>query len=146
MWFFKLFYLLVFFCFRFLLFQFDIRGWLSDVLSLNFILATLLILWKNVLYVSPLSANTTKWSNTLKQFVGNFSTNCLSVFDHFVKLVLKGLSYGQGHCVQNSISTKITLLKKKKNLFQCNHGFEVLLWCVLNGQVGDGFNLAETLF
>ena len=35
----------------------------------------------------PLSANPTKWSNTLKQFVGN----CLSVSDHFVKLVLSGL-------------------------------------------------------
>ena len=34
--------------------------------------------------VNPLSANFTKWSNTLKQFVGKFPTNCLSVFDHFV--------------------------------------------------------------
>ena len=40
---------------------------------------------------NPLSANPTKWSNTLKQFVGNLPTNCLSVFDHFVKLALKGL-------------------------------------------------------
>ena len=39
----------------------------------------------------PLSANPTKWSNTLKQFVGKLATNCLSVFDHFVKLTLKGL-------------------------------------------------------
>ena len=38
-----------------------------------------------------MSANPTKWSNTLKQFVGNLPTNCLSVFDHFVKLALKGL-------------------------------------------------------
>ena len=29
---------------------------------------------------SPLSANITKWSNTLKQFVG-MPTNCLSMFD-----------------------------------------------------------------
>ena len=42
--------------------------------------------------VNPLSANPTKWSNTLKQFVGNLPTNCLSVFDHFVGLALKGLS------------------------------------------------------
>ena len=40
---------------------------------------------------NPLNANPTKWSNTLKQFVGNWPTNCLSVFDHFVKLALKGL-------------------------------------------------------
>ena len=39
---------------------------------------------------NPLSANFTKWSNTLKQFVGNLPTNCLSVFGHFVGLVLKG--------------------------------------------------------
>ena len=33
-----------------------------------------------------LSANPTKWSNSLKQFVGNSQRigNCLSVFDHFV--------------------------------------------------------------
>ena len=29
--------------------------------------------------------------NTLKQFLGKFPTNCLSVFDHFVGLTLKGL-------------------------------------------------------
>ena len=37
------------------------------------------------------SANFTKWSNALKQFLGNLPTNCLSVFDHFVRLTLKGL-------------------------------------------------------
>ena len=41
--------------------------------------------------INPLSANPEKWSNTLKQFVGNFPTNCLSVFDHFMNLALKGL-------------------------------------------------------
>ena len=39
---------------------------------------------------NPLIANPTKWSNTLKQFVGELPTNCLSVFDHFVVLALKG--------------------------------------------------------
>ena len=33
---------------------------------------------------NPLSANPIKWSNTLKEFVGNLPANCLSVFDHFV--------------------------------------------------------------
>ena len=47
--------------------------------------------------IDPLSGNPTKCSNTLKQFVGNSirrqqPANCLSVFDHFVGLVLKGLS------------------------------------------------------
>ena len=41
--------------------------------------------------LNALSANPIKWSNTLKQFVGKFPTNCLSVFDHFVILALKGL-------------------------------------------------------
>ena len=43
------------------------------------------------LKINPLRANPTKWSNTLKQFVDNLPTNCLSVFDHFVGLALKGL-------------------------------------------------------
>ena len=33
-----------------------------------------------------------KWSNTLKQIVGNSPTICLSVFDHFMNLALKGLN------------------------------------------------------
>ena len=41
--------------------------------------------------LNPLSANPIKWSNTLKQFVGNLLTKCLCVFDHFVKLAHKGL-------------------------------------------------------
>ena len=45
-------------------------------------------------HVNPLSTNPTKWSNTLKQFVGKLPTNCLSVFDHFVKLALKELKAG----------------------------------------------------
>ena len=40
---------------------------------------------------NPLSAKFIKWSNTLKQFVGKLPTNCLSVFDHFSGLALKGL-------------------------------------------------------
>ena len=40
---------------------------------------------------NPLSANFTKWSNTLKQFVGKMPTNCLNVFDDFVGLAPKGL-------------------------------------------------------
>ena len=39
-----------------------------------------------------LSANPTKWPNTFKQFVGRLPTNCFSVFGHFVKLALKGLT------------------------------------------------------
>ena len=45
----------------------------------------------STILVNPLSANPTKWPNALKQFVGNLPTNCLSVFDNFVGLALKGL-------------------------------------------------------
>ena len=44
-------------------------------------------------HFNPLSTNITKWPNTLKQFVGKLPTNCLSVFDHFVGLVLKELTF-----------------------------------------------------
>ena len=43
------------------------------------------------LVVRPLSANPAKWSNSLKQFFGKLPTNCLSVFDPFVGLLLKVL-------------------------------------------------------
>ena len=54
---------------------------------------------------NPLSANRTKWLNTLKQFVGNWPTNCLSVFDHFVGWALKGLQ-------QNNIPKEGLALRK----------------------------------
>ena len=47
---------------------------------------------KTLATINPLNANPTKWSNTLKQFVGKLPTNCLSAFDHFVGLALKGLT------------------------------------------------------
>ena len=46
--------------------------------------------------INSLSANFTKWSNTLKQFVVKLPTNCLSVFDHFVGLALKELRKKRG--------------------------------------------------
>ena len=43
----------------------------------------------NCSFKNSLSNNPTKWSNTVKRFVDKLPTNCLSVFDHFVGLVLK---------------------------------------------------------
>ena len=43
---------------------------------------------------NPLTANPTKQLNTRKQFVAKLPTNCLSAFDHFVVLALKGLKLG----------------------------------------------------
>ena len=54
------------------------------------------ILWPKLLLINPLSANPTKWSNTLKQFVGELPANCLSALDHFVGLALKGLRFCHG--------------------------------------------------
>ena len=45
--------------------------------------------------INSLSTNHTKWLNTLKKFIRKLPTNCLSVFDHFVKLVFKGLSHNE---------------------------------------------------
>ena len=53
-------------------------------------------------HFKPLSASPSKWSNTLKQFVGNLPTNCLSVFDHFVKLALKELKVIMLHTLQKT--------------------------------------------
>ena len=51
-----------------------------------------LLLKKSNCDLNPLNAKFTKWSNTLKQSVGNLPTNCLNVFDHFVGLAFKGLT------------------------------------------------------
>ena len=61
-----------------------------EILYLKKIIAKMIEL-ENTL--NPLSANFPKWSNTLKQFVPKLPTNCLSVFDHFVRLTLKGLIF-----------------------------------------------------
>ena len=61
------------------------------------------------LNVNTLSANPTKWSNTLKQFIGKLPMNCLSVFDHFVGLALKGLKEGLSQFCKN-------FQKKKKKI------------------------------
>ena len=60
--------------------------------------------------LNPLSDNPTRWSNTLKQFVGNLPTNCFSVFDYFVKLALKGLN--KIHAIVVSLQTAVPHLTK----------------------------------
>ena len=44
------------------------------------------------LFIINLKRQSHKMVNTLKQFVDNLPTNCLTVFYHFVELLLKGLS------------------------------------------------------
>ena len=57
--------------------------------------------------VNLLSANPEKWSNTLKQIVGNLPTICLSVFDHFMNLALKGLNI-----YPKNITSRVIILLK----------------------------------
>ena len=64
--------------------------------------------------LNPLSANPTKWSNTLKQFVGNLPTNCLSVFDILWGWRLKGQSVSIQFFPNTEIVESIPLTKKMK--------------------------------
>ena len=50
------------------------------ILILFFHILKVILAYLNNEACKPLSAYLTKWSNTLKQFVGNLPTNCLSVF------------------------------------------------------------------
>ena len=58
----------------------------------------LIQLWIYLPNLNALSANLAKWSNTLKQFVGNLPTNYLGVFDYFEGLTLKGLNQTKIGC------------------------------------------------
>ena len=87
-------------------------------------------------YFNPLSANFPKWSNTLKQFVGKFPTNCLSVFDHFVALARKGLTSKSKSKIKTSNSPKLLLilktfsilLKKKRTMENQHLWLQSSLW------------------
>ena len=81
---------------------------------------------QNVL--NPLSTNITKWSNTLKQFVVKLSTNCLSVFDHFVGLVLKGLRHFFKYCLSFLYPLKILILTIFSNYFLHSSLIHFFIW------------------
>ena len=67
---------------------------------------------------NPLSTNLKKWSNTLKQFVGNLPTSYLSVFDHFVVLAHKGLMWLLGLI---SVDFKVTAINlPTQSIFTCS--------------------------
>ena len=66
--------------------------------------------------LNPLSANSTKWRSTHKQFVRKLSTTCLSVFGHFVNLPLEGLTFSND-CKKIDIYLKSPLyLHNDKNV------------------------------
>ena len=72
--------------------------------------------------VNPLSANLRKWSNTLKEFVGNLPTNCLNMFDQFVGLAFKGLTW--------RLATHMLMGLQLASLLACNS--QVSVWQTRN--------------
>ena len=64
------------------------------------------------LNVNTLSVNPTKWSNTLKQFIGKLPMNCLSVFDIFGGWCLKGQKFTMFRNIVN-VTMKLNLASKK---------------------------------
>ena len=76
--------------------------------------------------LNPLSASPTKWPNTLKQFVGKLPKNCLSVFDYFVGLALKGLR----NFYYPNTEILITAQKMKKS------SMENFIFCVMDAKLG----------
>ena len=79
--------------------------------------------------LNPLSVNFTKWSNTLKQFVCNMPTNCLSVFGHFVGLALNRLNSDTRHsvyqlfamasCSVNTNNSNVVFIRKVHHRLKC---------------------------
>ena len=80
---------------------------------------------------NPLSANPTKWSNTLKRFVGKLSTSCLSAFDHLVGLALKGLTTVLSYYSNESLSLfcgKSFILRRKSKAIHYHEMLSCLTW------------------
>ena len=78
---------------------------------LNFCVRWWMLPWSkirlSVISFNFLSASPTKWPNTLKQFVGKLPTNRLSVFDHFLGLLLKGLRKSAVACFWNKYNNSM---------------------------------------
>ena len=72
-----------------------------------------LILALYFLTINPISANPTKWSNTLKKVIGKSPTNCLIVFDHFVGLALKELIFNRLNHEIMAENAELTFHKNK---------------------------------
>ena len=87
--------------------------------------------------LNPLSANPTKWSNTLKQFVGKLPTTYLSVFNDFVGLALKGLSKSSRK-KKTKVHSVFTLGNKVKRILKnVNYPKLLHLRCGFKGDRGN---------
>ena len=85
----------------------------------------------------PLTVSAPKWSNTLEQFVSNLPMNCLSVFDHFVWLLLKGLKWKvliwplyNFNSIENVPLKKPKIIVFREATSQIKHFLECFLNCV----------------
>ena len=91
---------------------------------------------KNSNIINHLMANPTKWSNTLKRFVGKLATNCFSVYDYFVGLVFKELTAHEKYSsllifTFSSLSVCTTGKSTKMKKLNCSFLsvlFSVLFW------------------
>ena len=72
-----------------------------------------------ILNVNPLSANFTKWLNTLKQLVGNLPTICLSVFSHFMGVALKGLGSSLFYSVGTATKFFFEVISSAREHIKC---------------------------
>ena len=92
-------------------------------------------------YLVSLCANFTKWPNTLKQFVGKLPANCLSVFDHFVGLALKGLLWIYDFYFHIKIPSRDFNASLKLHFF---HVYKNEIFLVKTGGWGRGFKCSFT--
>ena len=83
-------------------------------------------------------ANPTKWSNTLKQFIAKLPTNFLSVFDHFVGLALKGLTWLKCVLITDCKYTSVTIaidyrfhFRLKQQSYPNSNSDDVKFYCTL---------------
>ena len=77
-------------------------------------------------WVNHLSANLTERLSTFKKFVGNLPTNCLSVFDHFEELAVKGVNEGPAFLRDRlRILTLILTQDKQINFYLLLQGFGI---------------------
>ena len=70
---------------------------------------------RKLMWPNPLSTNPTKWSNTLKQFVGK-----LGVFDHFVGLARKGKCFEMLPKITGKISAMLKTYASKTPVHRWN--------------------------
>ena len=78
------------------------------------------------MYLNPLKPKFIKWSNTLKEIVGKLPTICLSVFDHFSGLALKGLKLVSALLYVTHFIRLASFLSKTSLIVPTKFNYEIL--------------------